>query len=78
LRQIHRRLKAKAAQLRREHNERAWLAYHTAYLPRAKKPPKLSKLQVREQPRRQTPHEMLAAARQWTIFLGGKIKSRPN
>ena len=52
----------KAAQLRREHNERAWLAWHTAGLPRVKKFPALKKLTVRES------HAPQSVDQQWAIL----------
>ena len=53
----------KAAQLRREHNERAWLAWHFAALSRAKKMPEARRLMVRDSNavrRGQTPDEQMA------------------
>lgn len=52
----------KAAQFRREHNERAWLAWHTAGLPRMKKFPDLKKMLAREVRKPQTSEQ------QWAIF----------
>jgi len=42
------------------HNGRAWLAWHVAVLPRAKRMPPLSKLQVQMRPKRQTWREQMA------------------
>jgi len=67
----------KQAQFTREHNERAWLAWYTAAMPRFKKFPKLRALQVRER-RTQSPEQMLAIAKQWTLALGGEVKGKPN
>lgn len=51
----------KAEALEREHNERAWLAWHTAAMPRMKDFPKLEKLLYRQKPKREmTPDEMWA------------------
>lgn len=67
----------KAAQFTREHNERAWLAWYTAALPRFKKFPQLRKLMIRER-NSQSPEQMLAIAKQWTLLLGGEVKGKPN
>ncbi|WP_051057052.1 hypothetical protein [Bradyrhizobium yuanmingense] len=67
----------KQAQFTREHNERAWLAYHTAALPRMKKFPKLRTLLARDR-KPQSPDQMLAIAKQWTLLLGGEVKGKPN
>jgi hypothetical protein len=63
------------ARLRREHNERAWLAWHVEALRRAKKVPPLKKLYAREprQRRAQSWQDMQAAAKAWTLLLGGKV-----
>lgn len=55
-------IEGKAVQLRREHNGRAWLAYFTAALPRARQPISLRRLQVPEDltPRQQTPDHQFA------------------
>lgn len=60
-----------AARLRREHNDRAWLAWHIASLSRSKKIPKLETLFSREKikRRRQSPEELMAIAMQWTDAL---------
>jgi hypothetical protein len=52
----------------REHNERAWLAWHVEALHRAKKLPKLDALLAKEQraPRRQTWEEQLAIMQDWS------------
>lgn len=58
--------------LDREHNERAWLVWHMAVLPRQKRIPPLKKLQI--QPRRkkrQTPAEQKAALRAIAASFGG-------
>lgn len=46
-------------------------------MPRFKKFPKLRALQVRER-RAQSPEEMMAIAKQWTLLLGGEVKGKPN
>lgn len=70
-------MKGRFAELRQQHNDRAWLAWHVAYLPRGKHPVKLQKLLMRERVV-QTPEQMLAIAKSWTLALGGKIEGRPN
>jgi len=71
-------MKARAARLMRDHNELAWLAWHVEALRRTKKIPPLRKLQTREQQRpRQSPQQMLAIAKQWTLLLGGKVVDNP-
>jgi hypothetical protein len=59
-------MRGASAKLDREHRERAWLAYHTAYLPDAKRRPKLDELiggQTQFKPK--TWQEQLAA---WTRY----------
>jgi hypothetical protein len=54
-------LDGKADALEREHNERAWLAWHIAAMPRMKDFPKLEKLLYRQKSKREmTPDEMWA------------------
>lgn len=64
-RQIQLHFDGRALALKREHNERAWLAYHVAVLSRIKQIPPLHTLQDRTGVKRrvQTPEEMLAIAR---------------
>jgi hypothetical protein len=59
----------------REHNERAWLAWHTAALARPSKGrfPSLRSLQVKPRRKPQTWQEQLEVARLWTVAMGGKI-----
>lgn len=56
-----------AARMGREHKERAWLAYHTAYLPLQKKAVKLEDLSggAKAKPRKKTWAEQLAA---WEVY----------
>lgn len=54
-----------AKRLAREHDDRAWLAWHTAALPLSKKFPELKQLQVRREAPRKTWQEQLAAVRGW-------------
>jgi len=55
----------------REHNERAWLAWHIVAMQKAKRLPKLKKLLI-QQPdrrRRQTWQEQMAIMGQWAAVL---------
>lgn len=69
-----------AAKLRRQHNEWAWLAWHTArltaYAPqKARDFQKLETLlrdAPREPKRRQTVEEQIAIAHRWTAALRGR------
>lgn len=70
-------MKGAAAEFRRAHNERAWLAWYTAALPRFKKFPALNELQIRDRTP-QSPEQMLATVKQWTLLLGGEVKGKPN
>lgn len=75
-RQIVAILRGREAALIRAHNERAWLAWYTAYLPRMKKPVKLERLQVRQgRPPRppQTWQQMKAMAQLITAAFGGEV-----
>lgn len=60
----------------REHNDRAWLAWHIAALTRTKKMPKLQKLQVRVRRKPQTGEQMLQIAKMLTVALGGTVVQR--
>lgn len=56
------RLDGATERLKREHDERAWLAWHTAALPRTKKFPPLKDLLIGAKPKRpKTWQEQLAA-----------------
>ena len=62
-----------AQRLTREHNDRAWAAWHTAGLGRIKRFPKLKELTLGDkEPRRQTIEEQIHIARQWTAALQRK------
>jgi Uri superfamily endonuclease len=59
--------------LEREHNERAWLAWHIAYLPRTKKPVKLKDLLTgKREKRQQTVEEQVSIAMRWTAALSSR------
>lgn len=60
-----------AARLRREQDDRAWLAWHVEALHRTKKLPKLKDMLRGKSSRRKTPEEMIAIAHRWTAALGG-------
>lgn len=69
-REIDTILRGETRRLRREHNNAAWLAWHTAYLTayapsKARRFPKLEKLLWKEPPKRQSVAEMRAVARRW-------------
>jgi len=55
---LHLTFKAHDLRLQREHNDRAWLAWHTAYLHRVTRMPPLSELLFKPQSRAQTPEQM--------------------
>lgn len=66
-REIDTILRGEMRRLRREHNNAAWLAWHTAYLTayapsKARKFPKLEKLLWKEPPKRQSIAEMRGMA----------------
>jgi hypothetical protein len=72
LREIGVILDGAAGRLRREHNDRAWLAWHVEALSRQKKLPKLKDLTFdapRKPKRRQTVEEQIAIAHRWTAAL---------
>jgi len=68
LREISVILKGANANLRRRHDEAAWLAWHIEALARAKKLPKLENMQSKapQRSRRMSPGEMIAMAHLWT------------
>lgn len=80
LRELQAVLDGAAAALRRQHNERAWLAWHTArltaYAPqKARDFQKIETLMHGARPaprRRQTPEEQIAIAHRWTAALRGR------
>ena len=61
-------LDGETERLRREHNDRAWHAWHVAALGRAKKLPRLDTLLAKPQttPRRQTWEEQMAVMQAWS------------
>jgi len=67
LREIAVILKGASANLRRRHDEAAWLAWHIEALARAKKLPKLETMQSKapRKSRRMTPEEMISMAHLW-------------
>lgn len=78
-RQIATAFKGKAAQFRREHNERAWMVWHIVAMPRSKRLPPIRKLMVKDRDRRpQSSEQMLSIAKQWTLLLGGEVTGKPN
>lgn len=72
MREVDREFRATAMIREREHNERAWLAWHIVALDRVKKFPDLEKLLIRpEAKRRQTPEEQEAALKALFLAWGG-------
>jgi hypothetical protein len=72
LREIGVILDGVAQRLKREHNDRAWAAWHTAALHRQKKMPPLNTLTHAASPRRrrrQSWQEQLAMAEAWTAAI---------
>lgn len=62
--------------IRREHNELAWAAWHTAALGRAQRMPKMEKMLSRESaPQAQTSTEIKTAFRAWMARTQGSNKS---
>lgn len=63
----------------REHNQRAWIAWHIAALSRVRKFPKLETLLVKDRAaarrRRQTPDQMLAIAKMMAGMSFPSIRS---
>lgn len=82
LREINVILDGALSRLKREHNERAWLAWHTAHLTvyapqKSSQFQKLETLLWRDKPseRRMTPEQFEAATRSW---LAGATKRKSN
>ena len=59
-------IQAATARIKREHKNRAWLAWHIAALGRIEKMPTLEKLMGEPEPQ-QTDEEMIAIATGWAI-----------
>lgn len=58
----------------REHNDRAWLAWHIGALPRMKKYPRLDELRIKPQAKpRQNVEQQIAVARMWAARGIGKV-----
>jgi hypothetical protein len=65
-------LDAETGRVRREQNDRAWLAWHIEALARSKKLPKLNEMMhdaPRTPARRQTVEEQIAIAHRWTAAI---------
>jgi len=73
-RELSLRIEGAKKRLIREHNDRAWLAYNIAYLPRLKKPPPFDKLLYKDRSKRQTWQQQLVIAKMWHA----KMESRKN
>lgn len=69
-------LDASVSRMHKEHNDRAWLAWHIEALARQKKLPKLKSLLIdaaaAKPKRRQTVEEQIAIAHRWTAALTRK------
>lgn len=63
-----------AARFNREHDDRAWLAWHIEALHRTKRLPKLKTLMHNAKPakRQQSMEEQIAIAMQWTASVNRK------
>ena len=58
-------LEGNAKRLRHEHNQRAWMAWHTATIPMARKVPRLAELMILDRPKKQSIDQMRAIAKSW-------------
>ncbi len=63
---------AGAERLGREHNDRAWMAWHVAALQRSKKFPQLSKLLVQRR-KQDNWRKQVEGLKNWVIATGGKV-----
>jgi hypothetical protein len=69
---VHTILRGCAERQRREHNNRAWLAWHIAVLPNQKRTPPLKSLMIPERTNRvQTWQDQMHTARMITLAYGG-------
>jgi hypothetical protein len=59
------------ARLERDHNNMAWLAWHTAYLPNMKKPISLQELTVGYKPIKKSWEEQLSAWKSFANYKAG-------
>lgn len=59
---------------RREHNQRAWLAWHVAALQRAKKLPTLKSMLARDRPRPQSWQQQSTIMQSWAVAHNGKLR----
>jgi hypothetical protein len=67
-------LSARERLLVREHNDRAWLAWHVASLGRVKKMPPLRELLQKRAAPRKSWQEQLDALKSWVVASGGRIE----
>lgn len=65
-------LDGNAERLKREHNQRAWTAWHTANMTGVKKMPRLQTLLIRDQPKPQSIDQMRAVAQSWAAAFKKK------
>ena len=71
-REIDAILEGNAARMRHEHNQRAWLAWHSGMLSQVKKMPRLKSLMILDAPKPQSIKNMIATAKAWVRALKGK------
>lgn len=67
-------MEARERAMIREHNDRAWLAWHTAVLTRNQKITPLRTLLVR--PKKVSWQDQLEGLKAWVVASGGKIVTR--
>jgi hypothetical protein len=60
---------------RRDHNQRAWLAWHIAAMGRAKKIPRLASMLAKEKPRQQSWQEQQMILASWSVAHNAKVNS---
>lgn len=68
----------KQMQFTREHNDRAWHAWHVAYLPNTKRRVPLQKLLIKDRTAPRSPERQMEMWKQWVLSVGGKIEGKPN
>lgn len=70
-RQIAREFKSASKRIEQQHNDRAWLAWHIAVLPRQKKIPKLETMLAghKKTRRKQSWEEQQAVMAQWEVTM---------
>lgn len=61
----------------KEHNARAWLAYHIAALSRTERMPRYEKLLMKQAAKPADWEKQLANLKAWVVATGGKIIVKP-